>query len=130
MAHPANGIFRSAQKMFRPEHEDVLLSPRRELSKQAFESSTQEERSRILAAYKGFEAKTPQRKAELKKKAEEWLKAAVKEQQEAELQAKEDDKDGKVSPRPQQDKKGIDTAQPHVEGRCGVICGPRWETWC
>jgi len=110
MAHPANGIFRSAQKMFRPQHEDVLLSPRRQLSKQAFESSTHEGRSRLLAAYKEFEAKTPERKAELKRKAEEWIRAASVEQKEAEAQAQEND-DHKVLPTPQRDNEGSSTVE-------------------
>ncbi len=88
VAHPANGIFRSAQKLLRPATEDVLLGPRREQSQQAMSDSSHEERARILSTYKELEKKTGERRAVMEKKAKEWLKAAKEEQKEAEERRK------------------------------------------
>lgn len=98
VAHPANGLYRSAQKLLRPATEDVLLAPRRELSIQAFRDSSHEERARILNSYRELEKKTGERRAVLEKQAKEWLKAAREEQKEAEKrgQAEEEEEGGEV----------------------------------
>ncbi len=94
IAHPANGIFRSAQKMMKPSTEDVLLKPRQELSERDFARASQEEKRKILAKYKELEKGTAARRTELRKKAKEYIAAATLEQKEADARQEREKAEG------------------------------------